>query len=66
MEAGMKKNWRQMVMAFLADSEAAVSSEHALLITLIAMVIFAGVTLFGNTVYTRLYQTSLALLPFGS
>jgi Flp pilus assembly pilin Flp len=57
---------RCLVRGFLADEEAAVSSEHALLLTLIAVGIFGALTLFGSTVSTKLYTTSIALLPFGS
>jgi Flp pilus assembly pilin Flp len=62
----MIQKWQRMIMSFLADAKAAVSSEHALLLTLIALGIFAAVTLFGNTVSNKLYQTSIAILPFGS
>ncbi len=62
----MSKIGRGMVMAFLADEEAAVSSEHALLLTLIAVAIMGAVQFFGTTVSSKLYQTSIALLPFGS
>jgi len=65
-EAIVNQDWRWMVMAFLADADAAVSSEHALLLTLIAVGIFAAVQFFGTTVSSQLYQTSIALLPFGS
>ncbi len=62
----MRQNWCRMVMAFLADAEAALSSEHALLLTLIAVAIFAAMQVFGTTVSGALYQTSIAILPFGS
>jgi len=65
-EAIVNQDWRWMVMAFLADADAAVSSEHALLLTLIAVAIFAAMQFFGITVSSQLYQTSIALLPFGS
>ena len=57
---------RYLAKGFLADEEAAISSEHALLLTLIAVAIFAALTTFGSTVSTTLYQTSIRLLPFGS
>ncbi len=62
----MKIFQRGLIKGLLADMEAAVSSEHALLLTLIALAILASVTYFGNTVSTTLYQTSMAVLPFGS
>ncbi|MEW6659494.1 MAG: hypothetical protein AB1424_12615 [Thermodesulfobacteriota bacterium] len=62
----MNQKWRRLFLSFLVDTKAAVSSEHAILLTLIALGIFAAVTLFGNTVYTKLYQTSMTVLPFGS
>ncbi|MHB8066883.1 MAG: Flp family type IVb pilin [Desulfobaccales bacterium] len=62
----MMKNWHRRILAFLAEPEAAVASEYALLIGLIAMVIFGAVGLFGSTVYNSLYRTSIAVLPFGS
>lgn len=57
---------RWLAIGFLADTEAAVSSEHALLLTLIAVAIMGAVTLFGNTVSGALYTSSIVLLPFGS
>lgn len=65
LETIMKKYWRQRILAFLADSEAAVATEYALLIGLIAMAIFASVGVFGSTVYNSLYKVSINLLPFG-
>ncbi len=62
----MRKNWRQRILAFIADAKAAVSAEYALLIGLIAMVIFASVGFFGTMVYNQLYQVSITLLPFGN
>ncbi len=57
---------RCLARGFLADEEAAVSSEHALLLTLIAVGIFFAMQLFGNTVSQTLYTASVAALPFGS
>jgi Flp pilus assembly pilin Flp len=62
----MNQKWQRIIMSFLADARAAVSSEHALLLTLIALGIFFAVTFFGTTVSQTLYQTSISLLPFGS
>lgn len=62
----MVDNWGQRILAFLADAEAAVATEYALLITLIAMAIFVAVGAFGSTVYNSLYKASINLLPFGS
>ncbi|RJR44996.1 MAG: hypothetical protein C4567_03720 [Deltaproteobacteria bacterium] len=62
----MKFFKRGLIKALLGDTEAAVSSEHALLLTLIALAILASVTYFGSTVSTTLYQTSMSVLPFGS
>lgn len=66
METIMIKNWRRRILAFLADPKAAVGTEHALLLSLIAMAIFGAVGAFGSAVYNSLYKTSIALLPFGS
>lgn len=60
----MSQNWRQMVMAFLADAEAAVGSEHALLLALIAMAIFVAVQEFGLTVWNKLWAVA-GTLPLG-
>ena len=60
----MKRYWRQRILAFLADSEAAVATEYALLIGLIAMAIFGAVGAFGSAVYNSLYKSSIAVLPF--
>jgi len=62
----MIQDWRRQIMAFLADEKAAVSTEHALLLGLIALAIIVAVRFFGTTVNTQLYQASIALLPFGS
>lgn len=66
LETIMKKYWRQRILAFLADAEAAVATEYALLIGLIAMAIFGAVGVFGSTIYNSLYKVSINLLPFGS
>jgi Flp pilus assembly pilin Flp len=62
----MKIFQRGLIKGLLADTEAAVSSEHALLLTLIALAILASVTYFGSTVSNNLYNTSMSVLPFGS
>ena len=51
-------------MDFLTDVEAAVATEHAILLSLIAVTIFGAVTYFGSTVAHKLYDTSIAMLPF--
>jgi Flp pilus assembly pilin Flp len=56
---------RCLARGFLADEKAAVSSEHALLLTLIAVAIFAAVKGFGQAVFTSLW-TVTGTLPFGS
>ena len=56
---------RGLALVFLADEEAATSSEYALLIALIAVAIMTGVRLFGNTVSVALFTTANTLLPFG-
>lgn len=61
----MKLFRRTLVKGFLGDAEAAVSSEHALLLSLIAAAIFAAVQGFGLTVYNSLYAVASAL-PLGS
>lgn len=62
----MRQNWRWWVRGVLADETAASGVEYALLIGLIAMVIFSAVTTFGSTVYTRLFLTASTLIPGGS
>ena len=57
---------RGLARGFLAEAEAAISSEHALLLTLIAVAIMGGLTLFGDTVSNHLYTVSIAMLPLGS
>jgi Flp pilus assembly pilin Flp len=57
---------RGLVTGFLADAEAAVGAEHAILLALIAVAIFGAVSTFGTTVSNTLYTTSIAMLPFGS
>lgn len=52
------------IMDFLTDVEAAVATEHAILLSLIAVTIFGAVTYFGSTVAHKLYDTSIAMLPF--
>jgi Flp pilus assembly pilin Flp len=56
---------RCLARGFLADEKAAVSSEHALLLTLIAVAIFAAVKGFGLAVYNGLW-TVASTLPLGS
>jgi len=62
----MKIFQRDWIKGLPADTEAAVSSEHALLLALVALAILASVTLFGSTVSNHLYNTSMTVLPFGS
>jgi Flp pilus assembly pilin Flp len=62
----MKLFRRSPAKSFLTDEEAAISSEHALLLTLVAVAIMAALSTFGNTVSGSLYNASIALLPFGS
>jgi len=61
----MTRSWRELATAFLADEQAAVATEYALLIGLIAMAIFGAVLAFGNAV-NNLFVTANGLLPFGS
>lgn len=61
----MTSMWRWWVKGFLADADAASSVEYALLIGLIAMVIFSAVSTFGSTVYNSLYVVA-STLPLGS
>ena len=55
---------RILALGFWADSEAAVATEYALLVGLIAMAIVAALTTFGGSVAENLYQKSLDKLPF--
>jgi Flp pilus assembly pilin Flp len=64
-EANMTSMWRWWVKGFLAEADAASGVEYALLIGLIAMVIFSAVSTFGSTVYNKLYVVASAL-PLGS
>ena len=57
---------RSLALGFLADAEGAVSTEHALLLTLIAVAVMGAMTLFGSTVSGALFAASNTLLPFGS
>ncbi len=62
MEAVMNENrWRRL-MARLAEAEGAVASEHALLLTLIAMAIFLAVQGFGTTVYNTCWAVASTLI----
>jgi len=61
----MSRFRRWKILDFLWAPEGAVATEHALLLGLIAMVIFASVTNFGQTVLNTLYAV-MAALPFGS
>jgi len=56
---------RFLARGFLTDEKAAVSSEHALLLTLIALACFAAIQGFGQTVYNSLW-TVTSTLPLGS
>jgi Flp pilus assembly pilin Flp len=62
MEAVMKQNWLRLVMARLAESDGAVGSEHALLLTLIAMAIFLAVQGFGQAVYNTCWAVASTLI----
>jgi Flp pilus assembly pilin Flp len=57
---------RCLARGFFADEEAAISSEHALLLTLIAVAIMGALTTFKNAVINNLYTASINMLPFGS
>jgi Flp pilus assembly pilin Flp len=61
----MTRIWRWWVRGVLADEDAASGVEYALLIGLIAMVIFGAVTAFGQTVLNNLFVAA-ASLPLGS
>ncbi|OGP70554.1 MAG: hypothetical protein A2Z73_00525 [Deltaproteobacteria bacterium RBG_13_60_28] len=61
----MTSIWCRWVKGFLANADAASGVEYALLIGLIAMVIFSAVSTFGSTVYNSLYVLAAAL-PIGS
>lgn len=56
---------RCLAKGFLADEEAAIATEHALLLTLIAVACFAAIKGFGQTVYNSLWQVA-STLPLGS
>ena len=60
----MNLRHRILSSGFWGDTEAAVASEYALLVTLIAMGIFAAVTLLGGSVASTLYDTAVSKLPF--
>jgi Flp pilus assembly pilin Flp len=57
---------RILARGFGVDEEAAISSEHALLLTLIAVGIMVALRTFSNSVTNSLYNASIAVLPFGS
>ena len=52
-----------LASSFWAETEAAVATEYALLVGLIAMVIFGAVTLLGVNV-ANLYNNAVGKLPF--
>lgn len=56
---------RCLAREFLADEKAAVATEHAILLSLIAVAIFIAVRGFGQAVFTSLW-TVTGTLPFGS
>ncbi len=56
---------RQAVSRWLSEERAAVSSEYVILISLIALAIFSGVQLFGQTV-AGLYNRPELNQAFGS
>ncbi|MDD2903909.1 MAG: Flp family type IVb pilin [Syntrophales bacterium] len=54
---------RILASGFWTDTEAAVATEYALMVGLIAMAIFAAVTLFGTNL-GNLYANAVDKLPF--
>jgi len=54
---------RFLARGFGADTEAATTSEYALLIGLIALFILGAMTLFSNAVSNSLYAAAVAALP---
>jgi Flp pilus assembly pilin Flp len=54
--------WHRLISGFLADEEGANAVEYSLLVALIALVVFAGIQIFGNTVNNALFIASNALL----
>lgn len=52
-------------MGFLADQEAAIATEYALLIGLIALAAFTAMQTFGSAVFNSLWQVA-STLPLGS
>lgn len=54
---------RFLARGFGADTEAATTSEYALLIGLVALFVLGAMTIFGSVVSNGLYAAAVAALP---